>query len=242
VPALLWAWYPGQDGGQALAEAIFGKVNPSGRLPVSFARKYADHPAASYYSTRLPLAQEAERTGPLLEACATLPSPVVAARYPKSEGPLYQSPYCEDVFVGYRGFDRAQVAPLFPFGFGLSYTKYEYSDLQLVSGDGGALAARVTVKNVGAAFGREVVQIYAAPPVTVDRPPQQLAGYASVELAPGEARALLIPLSLRAFALYQTGSKPGWVLPGGRYEVRASSSSRDHRLATMVTLPGGVID
>ncbi len=241
VPALLWAWYPGQEGGTALAEVLLGKENPSGHLPVTFARNYADHPAATSYGLGLPLASEHPYAAPDLKACAGAVPPqgsIKPQRTEKDEGPLYLSPYCEDVFVGYRGFDRAKTEPLFPFGFGLSYTSFEYENLSVRVDQEGDLQARVTVKNTGPLAGRDVVQLYAAPEQTDDRPLRQLAGFVSVALEPGQAKTVEIPLSTRAFSVYRTEKQPGWFLPSGAYVVTASHSSREHAQSVKVQLNG----
>ena len=244
VPGLLWAWYPGQEGGTAIAEILFGKNNPSARLPVTFAKRYEDHPAAPYYGLRQELSKSRSAHDQAdLSSCANAgeTSTIPRSRHPRGEGPLYQTPYCEDVFVGYRGFDAAQTEPLFPFGFGLSYTTFSYSGLTVSSGTPKNLRARVTVANSGTVAGTEVVQFYAAPisngsPTSVPRPPQQLAGYALVRLEPGEEKVVEVTLNPRALALYRTTGEKGWVIPAGSYEIRASRSSRHHQAHTLLNL------
>ncbi len=244
VQGLIWAWYPGQEGGTALSEVLFGKNDPSGRLPVTFAKKYADHPAANSYGLRLDLGEEKQRDGQgHLDACATATQSTLDAPHPRSErgqGPLYASPYCEDVFVGYRGFDRNQVEPLFPFGFGLSYAAFNYSGLEVES-VGDDVVARVTVANTSKRAGAEVVQFYAAPlsngaPGSTPRVPQQLAGYQTIHLEPGEEVSVEVKLNPRAFGLFETGKNSGWVIPKGSYEVRASRSSRHHLQTAIIQL------
>lgn len=251
VPALLWAWYPGQEGGTALAKTLFGQNNPAARLPVTFAQKYADHPAANSYGLRLELGEQKERgVNADLSACASATSSTLDNRHERQSshtGPLYKTPYCEDIFVGYRGFDKAGTEPLFPFGYGLSYTSFNYSALTLTPQDKNLVVAELTIANTGMVQGREVVQLYVAPisngPVAgAARPAQQLAGYQTVDLQPGEEKKVKVTLNPRAFALYQTQGKRGFIIPPGSYEVRASSSSRHHHLQSIINLEGGYLD
>ncbi len=245
VEGLLWAWYPGQEGGTAIAETLVGKNNPSGKLPVTFARRYEDHPAANSYGLALPLPEEKERgSRALLDACPNATEStlnLVHERTGRGEGPKLMSPYCEDVFVGYRGFDRDQTEPLFPFGFGLSYTSFSYSELRAEAQASGALVATLKVSNSGQHSGDEVVQIYVAPVSNgadsgPPRPIQQLAGFKRVHLAPGAEELVTIPLNPRALGYYQTKGKKGWIIPKGHYEVRASRSSRHHQRQTVLQL------
>jgi beta-glucosidase len=203
VPALLWAWYPGQEGGRALAEVLFGDVSPSGKLPVTLAKRYEDHPSAPYYSV--------------------------------SAGG--KTPYGEGVFVGYRGFDANAVAPAFPFGHGLSYTRFDYAGLTAApTGEGGA-AVTVSVTNRGARAGDEVVQVYVAPPKSrVPRPPEELKGFARVSLSPGETRQVSLVLEPRAFAFWDARAS-GWVVSEGAYEIRVGASSRDIRARQTIEVP-----
>ncbi len=235
VSALVWAWYPGQEGGTALSELLWGALNPSARLPVTFARRYSDHPAANSYSTRLPMSGEESRGFQAqLESCKISSVAGPAVKHPKSEKELFLTPYCEDVYVGYRGFDRAGVDPLFPFGFGLSFSEFEFEKLQ-VSQSADGMRVSLNVKNKGTRPGREVVQVYTAAEQDDEAVPQKLAAFQSVELEPGETKEVELILEPRAFARYVPGE--GWVQPGGSYEIRASSSSREHRLRQSVVVP-----
>lgn len=263
VPALLWAWYPGQEGGTALADVLTGKESPSGRLPVTFAKRYSDHPSASSYHLRAAMGPETTGREPLLDLCpSAVPSPSAtsasgAAPSPlatsasgaapslpptsprKSPGLLFLTPYCEGLLTGYRGFDHYQIKPLFPFGFGMTYTHFSYDAIEARRDPEGTLSATVTVTNRGSRKGRAVVQIYVAPRATLaaqaePRAPQQLAGHAVVELEPSGSQDVRVPLATRAFSVYRPGR--GWVLLAGDYELRASSSSRDHHQKTVLTL------
>lgn len=238
VQGLLWAWYPGQEGGTALAEILFGAVNPSGRLPVTFARSYDDHPAADSYSLRGPLGEEEGRGAEArLELCEGRPAHGPFEKHGKSDKELFLSPYCEDIYVGYRGFDLAGTEPLYAFGFGLSYTSFEFDGLEVTMDAQGELSARLSVTNTGKRAGREVVQIYAAPKSAKNFAPQKLAAFQAVELRPGETRRVELKLDPRSFAMFDAASGDGWVQPAGEVEVRASASSRDHRLRHVLKIP-----
>lgn len=149
--------------------------------------------------------------------------------------------YRESVYVGYRYYDKARKEVAYPFGHGLSYTDFAYTELALSASElaeGAGLTARVTVKNTGALAGKEVVQIYVAPPADgMYRPARELRAYAKVELAPGESKTVELNLDRRAFAYYdaQAGA---WRVDGGTYTVEAGSSSRDIRLTQTVNVQG----
>ncbi|MFW9847422.1 MAG: beta-glucosidase, partial [Candidatus Thorarchaeota archaeon] len=165
VPVVLNAWYSGMEGGRAIANVLFGDVNPSGRLPLTFPRKLSDSPAHS--------------TGD-------------ARTYPGVEKKVY---YEEGIYVGYRWFDEKDIEPLFPFGFGLSYTKFEHSNLRLnkhiLSGRDDTVIASIDVENIGDQPGSEVVQIYFNDAeCSVPRPPKELAGFEKLRIEPGESRTL----------------------------------------------------
>ena len=195
VPGVIDAWFTGEEGGDAIADLLFGAVNPSGKLPFTFLRKLQDSP--SY------------------------------ANYP---GDNLKVKYAEGIYVGYRYFDKhLDVAPLFPFGYGLSYTTFALSKLQMpkiMTGDGMATVS-VTVKNTGTRKGAEVVQMYISDPgATIDRPLRELKGFERVELAPGESKIIALPIDRRALSFYSTETH-GWVAQPGRFEVSIGSSSRD---------------
>jgi beta-glucosidase len=207
VPALLWAWYPGQEGGRAVADVIFGDVNPSGKLPVTFAKRYADYPSAPYY--------------------------------PLNSGG--KTPYTEGIFTGYRGFEASRLAPRFPFGFGLSYTRFEYSDLRATPLPDGSAKVTLEVKNTGPRDGDEIVELYVAPPrESAPRPPKELKGYARVRLARGESKEITLALEPRAFAFWDDRAK-NWSVEAGAYEVLAGASSADVRLRATVDVPARVL-
>ena len=193
VRALIMAWYPGQEGGTALAEALVGEINPSGHLPISWERRFSDNPvAASYWYND-----------------------------PKADNRIV---YREGVFVGYRGYQKSGTKPQFPFGHGLSYTTFEYSNLKVRAAPP-LYVATFDVKNTGSRFGAAVGQLYVAPGKSrVARPKRELKGFARVELAPGESRSVSVPLDARAFTYYDVSSKR-WQADAGTYAIELGASS-----------------
>lgn len=204
VPALLEAWYPGQEGGHAIAQVLFGDVNPSGKLTTSFLKRWEDY---SSYGT-----------------------------YPNETGAAH---YTDDIFVGYRHVDRAGIEPRFAFGYGLSYTTFAFENLRVKTLAGlPAPQVEVTfdVVNTGKRAGAEVAQVYVANPSgAVERPQQELRGFARVELAPGERRTVRVELGPRAFSYYDA-NLGNWVAAPGDYGIRVGSSSRLIRFAETITL------
>ncbi|HEY5234446.1 MAG TPA: glycoside hydrolase family 3 C-terminal domain-containing protein [Verrucomicrobiae bacterium] len=201
VPALLQAWYPGMEGGNALARVLFGDVNPSGKLPATFPKKLSDTPAYAFG----------------------------AGAYPGTNGTVA---YAEGLLVGYRWYDTKNIGPQFPFGFGLSYTTFEYSNLKLIPGDGTneIVAAQFEIENTGKRAGAEVAQLYVHeknPRLT--RPEKELKGFRKVFLRPGEKQTVSIPLTRGAFAYYDPAQN-GWVAQSDSFEIQVGSSSRDLRL------------
>jgi beta-glucosidase len=198
VPAILDLWYGGQEGGNAIADILFGDANPSGKLPVSFVKEWKDSPAYGHYP-----------------------------------GENLQVEYAEGIYVGYRYFGKHKVEPLFPFGYGLSYTKFDYSDLK-VSPDhvasGEPVEVSLRVHNGGSRSGAEVVELYVHDGhSSVDRPTQELKGFRRVDLAPGETKDIHFTLDRGAMAFYSTAKKD-WVAEPGQFDVLVGSSSRDIKL------------
>ena len=190
VSGVVEAWYPGQEDGNAIADVLFGDVNPSGKLPMTF-------PAG-------------QRQGP--------------ASDPSQLG-LSTQAYSEDLLVGYRWFDAMHQQPLFPFGFGLSYTSFRLDRAQLQAGGGGATVT-VRVSNTGRRAGAEVVQLYVAAPPAAGEPPRQLKGFRKVSLGPGESTLVTFRLSPRDVAVWDTGGQR-WMTVPGRYGLFVGDSSRD---------------
>lgn len=199
APALLHAWYLGENGAQAVTDILYGTVNPSGKLPVSFERALEDNPSTRWF-----------------HADWTKPQP-------------YPVQYGEGIFMGYRGMDQAGTEPLFPFGHGLSYTTFEYGEFHLLPAEKGAVRVRGTVRNSGRRRGAEVVQLYVQDvESSLPRPPRELKGFARVELDPGESAPVEFLLDERSFSFYHPDQKQ-WVAEPGEFVLHVGASSRDIR-------------
>ncbi|MFZ0923995.1 MAG: glycoside hydrolase family 3 C-terminal domain-containing protein, partial [Candidatus Acidiferrales bacterium] len=199
VPAILHAWYPGQEGGAALADILFGDFSPSGKLPASFERRWEDNPVFhSYY----------EESGKRV-------------------------PYTEGIFLGYRYYDRSSTKPLFPFGFGLSYTHFQYSQLRISprqSASPDSVTVSFDVKNVGARAGAEVAELYVGDShASVPRPVKELKGFAKVFLRPGEKKEVTLTLNRRSFSYYDVKNKQ-WTAEPGDFSILVGSSSAQMEL------------
>ncbi|GGM18001.1 glycosyl hydrolase family 3 [Pseudomonas asuensis] len=211
--AVLEAWYPGQQGGQALAEVMYGDVNPSGKLPISIERNIEDNPAYASYPD------------------------IMAFR---GDDPATEMTYSEGLYIGYRGYDRNHIRPLYPFGYGLSYTNFRYGNLKLSSSamtPGQRIQASFTVTNTGKVAGYEVAQLYVKPLNSkVDRPLKELKGFDKVYLEPGQTKVVTIPLDERSLAYFNVKANT-WQVDAGRYMVKVGSSSENLPLSrALVTL------
>lgn len=197
VAAVLQAWYPGQECGNAIADVLFGAVDPSGRLPQTFPVRLEDNPTFIHY--------------------------------PGENGRVR---YGEGLFVGYRYYDAKRLAPLFPFGFGLSYTTFAYGDLRLssdTSTPGDELTATLDLTNTGARAGHEVVQLYVRDPqARLARPEKELKAFAKVRLEPGATTTVSLTLGMRALAYYDD-AQAAWVADAGTFEVLVGASVDDIR-------------
>jgi beta-glucosidase len=201
VPAVIEAWFPGQEGGTALAEILFGDVNPSGKLTTTLATAREDYPDYG--------------------------------NFPGTEGVVN---YEEGIYVGYRHFDKQGIAPIFPFGHGLSYTTFEYSNLKQSRTISGNFQVSVDVSNTGKRAGEEVVQLYVHDPKPkVDKPVRELKGFAKVALESGAAKTVVLELTPRDLAYFDVKGKQ-WKADAGSYQVELGASSRDLRLKTVLRL------
>jgi beta-glucosidase len=199
TPAYLHAWYPGMEGGTAIAEILFGEVNPSAKLPMTFANSHEDYPSHSI------------------------------GEFP-GDGTVE---YTEDIYVGYRYFDTHNRDVFFPFGFGLSYTTFEFSGLNITR-QGDIVFVESTVTNIGDREGAEVVQVYVHhKDPSVDRPIRELKGFDKVHLEPGASATVSIELDESAFSYYHP-EELRWVLESGSYELHVGNSSRDIKLTGIV--------
>ena len=200
VAGVIEALYPGQEAGSSIARVLFGDVNPSGRLTMTFPKDQSQGPATFF------------------------------TQYP---GDGQTANFEEGVFVGYRWYDARKQEPLFPFGFGLSYTTFAYSGL-VVSKSGDKTTVKVTVTNTGRVQGAEVVQLYIGCPAAAEEPPKQLRGFDKVRLKPGEARTVTMTLDKDSLAAWDSDAHAFKVYPGA-YSIMVGASSRDIRLTGSVS-------
>jgi beta-glucosidase len=204
VSAILETWLGGQAGAGAIADAVFGKVNPSGKLAETFPVRLEDSPAY--------------------------------LNFPGEDGQVI---YGERMFVGYRYYDKRNIEPLFPFGHGLSYTDFAYSNLKLSSTDiteNDQLQVTLTVTNTGKVKGKEVIQLYVGDKEsTVQRPVQELKAFDKIELEPGESKEVSLTLNNRDFSYYSK-VYDRWLAESGEFDILIGSSSRDIRLKGSLNL------
>src|SRR3954470_17390506 len=172
VKGVLQAWFPGQEEGNAIAALLFGDVNPSGKLPQTFPKSQADLPTKTQ------------------------------SQYPgvNDKNGIPRAAYSEGLKVGYRWYDSQGIAPLFPFGFGLSYTTFSLGGLHVKAAGGTAANATFTIRNTGSRAGAEVAQLYVGMPNETGEPPKQLKGYNKVALSPGQSKTVTLGLGRRAFS------------------------------------------
>jgi beta-glucosidase len=199
VSGVFEAWYPGIGGGEAIANLIFGTVNPSGKLPVTFAKSEQDLPHKTVFG----------------------------------QGNDLLANFDEGARFGYKWFDSEDKKPLFEFGYGLSYTRYSYSDLKV---DGAHKTATVTIENVGGRDGTETAQVYVQLPKTSGEHFRRLAGWQRVPLKAGERKTVTIPMEPLSMASFDT-SKDDWQWLPGKYVVSAGGSSRSLPLQATVAIP-----
>jgi beta-glucosidase len=227
VGALLEAWYPGEDGGTAIAHVLFGDVDPGGRLPATFPKSEADLPTAP---------------GGMAQYPGTVNPSNNCNVHSSVPCPYYQETYSEGVMMGYRWYDLQHIEPAFPFGFGLSYTRFRYGRLAITPGPPGEPSATVavTVTNTGARTGWAVPELYLSlPPLPgVPAPPRQLKGFAKILLARGQSQRVSMPLDARAFS-YWSDAANGWRIVPGCAKVEVGSSSRTLPLTGRIAADGG---
>jgi len=197
IPCVIEAWYAGQEGGHALADIIFGDINPSGKLPITFPKKLKDSPAHKSRKT-----------------------------FPGNEKVFYE----EGIFVGYRHFDKENIEPLFPFGHGLSYTSFNYENLQIDNkkvSENDKIAISCEITNSGEREGAEVVQLYVHDiELSVERPPKELKGFKKIYLKPGEKSIVKFELTKQDLSYYDE-IEHCWKAEKGTFKILIGSSSRD---------------
>jgi beta-glucosidase len=209
VSAVLEAWYPGIKGAEAIAGLLFGDVNPSGKLPMTFPRSEAD----------LPHPQLADQPAPGPDDM----KPLFPGAPFKVNTRQFEIDYNEGLKVGYKWYDAEGKEPLFPFGYGLSYTSYSYSDLRVKQGR--TPAVTFTVKNTGARAGVEIAEAYVELPQAAGEPFKRLVAWEKVQLAPREAKTVTLALDLHYLSIFNA-DKDDWELVPGKYEVLVGGSSR----------------
>ena len=217
--AILCAWQPGMEGGNSIADLLTGKVNPSGKLTMSWPIAATDHPSTKNFPGNIDFYSFKEM--------AAQKKPISGYTYTNHE---------EDIYVGYRYFDTFQREVAYPFGYGLSYTTFELSK-PTVKARGNLVDIAVTVKNTGSVAGKEVVQVYVqAPAGKLEKPVQELKAFAKTrELKPGESQTLTMNLLLRDLASFdEAGSQ--WLTEAGTYTFRFGFSSRDIKASLPLAL------
>jgi beta-glucosidase len=219
VSGILEAWYAGSDGSNAVAKVLFGKVNPSGKLPLTFPRSEADLPHPTVVK-------------PPKESKADYDKPEVWNQIAKGLAP-FQVTYDEGVKVGYKWYDAEKKPVLFPFGFGLSYTTYTYTGLKVTPGKNPKVY--FTVKNTGTREGAEVAEVYASLPAAAAEPPKRLVGFSKVWLRPGESKEVTIDVDPKYISIFNVDEN-GWQLLPGEYSFMVGGSSQNLPLKQSVTL------
>ncbi len=223
VPALLHTYYPGQEGGTAVAEILFGRHDPEGKLPVSFDRSWEEDPSYRWYYG----APGADTT---LHTIGEHGQPV--------DYTVPHIQYGDKLMVGYRYWTTTGKHPLFPFGFGLSYTTFRFSNLQApaTTASGSTIPVSFDVTNTGSAEGAEVAQLYVSDPsAKVDRPERELKGFEKVRLNPGETKHVTLTLDARSFS-YWDESAHKWTIDPGKFVLRVGDSSENTPLEADITL------
>jgi len=213
--AILLAWQGGQETGNSIADIISGKANPSGKLAVTFPQKYADVPSS-----------------------ATFPGEELPSETPENgrgrgfmRGAPAEDVYTDGIYVGYRYYETFGVKPSYEFGYGLSYTTFEYSNLELsATRFRNIMTVNVDIKNTGNVAGKEVVELYlSAPAKKLDKPSEELKGFAKTRLLqPGETQTLTFELDKRSLASFDP-SVSAWIADAGSYSVKIGASSKDIR-------------
>jgi len=220
---ILLTWQPGQEAGSAIADIISGKVNPSGKLPVTFPISIAD-----------------------VASSKNFPGKIIDPSTPKSNNPLQGVPseeiYEEGIYVGYRYFDTFNVASSYPFGFGLSYTNFDYSDISITKTKDNLYIACI-IKNSGDREGKEVAQLYVkSAEGTIEKPEKELKGFVKTELLkPGEQQKIVLKINVNDLGYYDSASH-SWKLDEGTYQFIISSNSHEAQLKADLHLQDRIIE
>jgi beta-glucosidase len=218
VPAVVEAWFAGSKGSDAVANVLFGDVNPSGKLPMTFPRTDAD-----------------------------LPHPDLVKPPPGAQGnaavmrsgeakPTFSVTYNEGLKVGYKWYDAEHKTPLFPFGFGLSYTTFGYTGLKVeAGGESKPTNVSFTITNTGSRAGAEIAEVYTTMPTSADEPPKRLIGFTKVSLAPGASKTVSIAVDPKYLAVFDE-AKNGWKLVPGSYTIEVGGSSQSFPLSETINM------
>ncbi|MFI5185968.1 MAG: glycoside hydrolase family 3 C-terminal domain-containing protein [Chitinophagales bacterium] len=207
--AILLAWQPGLEGGNAIANVLNGKVNPSGKLATTFPMDYKDVPSAKNFPGK------------------EFPDQATTGNFGMKQIPA-EVTYEEGVYVGYRYYNTFNVKPAYEFGFGLSYTSFDYSNLKLsATSFNKKILATVTIKNSGSVAGKEAVQLYiSAPSKTLDKPSEELKGFAKTKLLqPGESQTISFDIDAEDLASFDS-KRESWVAEAGTYSIKIGASSQ----------------
>ena len=201
VKGVIEAWFGGQEMSYAISDVLSGAFNPSGKLPMTFPKRWEDCSAYKTYGAKSGVSE-----------------------------------YSDGLYVGYRHFEKNNIEPLFPFGFGLSYTTFEYSNLKLSKGNKDTVKVSFEIKNTGPVAGGEVAQLYVGDlKSSIDRPIKELKGFKKVHLKSNESKIVEIVLDKNSFSYWEPTTKQ-WTLEPGGFEISIGSSSKDIKLKGMITL------
>ena len=214
VSAIAEAWYAGSKGSDAVTNVLFGDVNPSGKLPVTFPRSVEDLPHPTIVKPPRESRPDRNHRDP-------------------AGFPAFQVTYDEGVKVGYKWYDAEKKEVLFPFGYGLSYTTYSYSNLRVMPGKNPRVT--FTVTNTGNRAGAEVAEVYASLPAAASEPPKRLVGWSKVPLKPGESKEVIVDVPQKYLSIFNV-EKNGWQLVPGEYGFMVGGSSQDLPLKQSVNL------
>lgn len=222
--AILLAWQPGLEGGNAITDLLSGKVNPSGKLATTFPMSYDDVPSAKSFPGK------------------EFPEQATTGNFGMKQIPA-EVTYDEGIYVGYRYYNTYNVKPAYEFGYGLSYTNFSYSNLKLSSSQfQGKLTASVTIKNTGKVPGKEVVQLYISAPTTqLNKPSEELKGFAKTGLLkPGESETIKFTINPEDLASFNT-ERTSWIADAGKYTVKIGASSNDIKQSTNFNLSKEIV-
>lgn len=223
--AILLAWQGGQEGGNSVADILAGSINPSGKLPMTFPIKVSDHASDANFP----------QDGAPMNMFSFLSGGKEKSETEKIRNKDYTL-YEEGIYVGYRHFDKAKLDVSYPFGYGLSYTNFDYSDLAATIEED-LINIQISVTNIGSVAGKDVVQIYTAKPNSaIDRPEQELKAFAKTEnLQPGETTTINLSIPVKDLS-YWDEDQTAWNLEKGTYQIKAGNSSRNIKIIQEISL------